>query len=349
MITRPENDANDNADGDGNVDVSPLMDSFGRVHKNLRISVTDRCNIRCFYCMPETVRFLPHKEILTFEEIARIVRIVAGAGVDRVRVTGGEPLVRSQIHKLIAQIRAVDGIEDIAITTNAILLEDHAQRLMDAGLDRLNISLDTLDPQRFEQIARRKGLDKVLRGIQRAQEVGFKDIRINTVALAGITETEIVPLANFAREKNLTLRFIEFMPLDGDQAWQSEQVINGQSIRQVISSNVCELRAYEGVIRNQPSVDYHYVDGRGSVGFINSVSSPFCSACDRLRITADGRLRNCLFGTEEWNLISQLRGGCSDNDLLESIRLGISKKKAGHGTDDVQFQRPQRAMYQIGG
>ena len=337
MIARNENE------------VAPLVDSFGRVHKNLRISVTDRCNIRCFYCMPETVKFLPHKQILSFEEIERIVRVAASTGVDRVRITGGEPLVRSELYKLIAMIRNVEGIQDIAITTNAILLEEHAQSLRDAGLDRLNISLDTLDPKVFEQIARRKGLEKVLRGIDRAKEVGFEDIRLNTVALAGITETEIVPLATFARNNDLTLRFIEFMPLDGDEAWDSDQVINGEMIREIIASNVCTLTPQTQTIRSQPAVDFSYTDGQGSVGFINSVTSPFCGACDRLRITADGRLRNCLFGTEEWDLISQMRKGCSDESLLESIRLGIAKKKAGHGTDDIQFQRPQRAMYQIGG
>ena len=331
------------------IDVAPLVDSFGRVHKNLRISVTDRCNIRCFYCMPETVEFLPHKDVLSFEEIARVVRVVAAAGVDRVRITGGEPLVRSQLHKLVTMIRDVDGIKDIAITTNAILLEDHAERLKDAGLDRLNISLDTIDPKLFEKIARRKGLEKVLRGIAKAQEVGFKDIRLNTVALAGITETEIVPLASFARQHDLTLRFIEFMPLDGDQAWQTEQVISGESIRAVIAQEVCELLPTKETVRSQPAADYRYADGLGSVGFINSVSSPFCGACDRLRITADGRLRNCLFGTEEWNLIDTLRSGANDQKVLEIIRSGILKKKAGHGTDDIEFKRPQRAMYQIGG
>lgn len=331
------------------INTDPLIDSFGRVHKNLRISVTDRCNIRCFYCMPETVEFLPHKDILSFEEIARVVRVVAAAGVDRVRITGGEPLVRSQLHKLVEMIRKVDGIKDIAITTNAILLAEQAAPLRDAGLDRLNISLDTLDPKLFEKIARRKGLEKVLSGIARAKEVGFSDIRLNAVALAGITETEIVPLASFARQHDLTLRFIEFMPLDGDQAWQTDQVISGESIRQVIAREVCELLPTEEKIRSQPAVDFRYVDGRGSVGFINSVSSPFCGACDRLRITADGRLRNCLFGTEEWNLIDVLRSGANDQSVLEVIRAGILKKKAGHGTDDVEFKRPQRAMYQIGG
>jgi cyclic pyranopterin phosphate synthase len=299
--------------------------------------------------MPETVQFLPHADILSFEEIARVVGIVAAAGVDRVRITGGEPLVRSQLHKLVRMIRAVDGINDIAITTNAILLEDQAQQLKDAGLDRLNISLDTLDPQQFEKIARRKGLEKVLRGIAKAKEVGFQDIRLNTVALSGITESEIVPLASFARQQNLTLRFIEFMPLDGDQAWDSGKVINGESIRAVIAKQVCGLLPTEETQRSQPAVDFRYADGRGSVGFINSVSSPFCGACDRLRITADGRLRNCLFGTQEWNLIDALRSGGDDQKVIELIRAGIWNKKAGHGTDDVQFKRPQRAMYQIGG
>jgi cyclic pyranopterin phosphate synthase len=299
--------------------------------------------------MPESVTFLPHRQILTFEEIERVVRIVAVTGVSRVRITGGEPLVRSELHKLVSLIRRIDGIEDIAMTTNAILLEDQAQRLKDSGLNRINVSLDTLNPQRFEQIARRKGLEKVLRGIEMAQRVGFEDIRINTVALAGITETEIVPLAQFARSNNLTLRFIEFMPLDGDQSWQDDQVITGDSIRDIIRSHVCSLTAIESAVQSQPAIDYQYDDGRGRVGFINSVSSPFCSACDRLRITADGRMRNCLFGTEEWNLIPPLRNGGTDGDILDLIRLGIQRKKAGHGTDDVQFQRPQRAMYQIGG
>ena len=328
---------------------APLTDSFGRVHRNLRISVTDRCNIRCFYCMPEKVTFLPHKKILTFEEIVRIVRVVAATGVNRVRITGGEPLVRSEIHKLVEMIRSIDGIEDIAITTNAILLEDHAQRLKDAGLDRLNVSLDTLDPKRFEQISRRKGLEKVLRGIAKAQEVGFTGIRLNTVALSGITETEVMPLATFARDNDLTLRFIEFMPLDADEAWQGDQVLSGESIRQILAEKVCPITPIAQANRSQPAVDFAYSDGNGKVGFINSVSAPFCSACDRLRITADGQMRNCLFGTEEWNLIERLRDGSTDQQLLELIRLGISKKKAGHGTDDVQFQRPSRAMYQIGG
>lgn len=331
------------------IDNSPLVDTFGRVHKNLRISVTDRCNIRCFYCMPETVKFLPHQKILTFEEIERIVRIVAATGVDRVRITGGEPLVRSELHKLVAMIRNIDGINDIAMTTNAILLEDQAKRLKEAGLDRLNISLDTLDPQRFQQIARRKGLDKVLRGIDRAKREGFREIRLNAVALAGITETEIVPLAEFARDNQLTLRFIEFMPLDGDQSWQNDQVISGESIREIVSAKVCPLTQSDQTARSQPAIDYQYTDQRGSIGFINSVSSPFCGACDRLRITADGGIRNCLFGTQEWNLIEPMRNGGSDNDVLDLIRLAIHKKKAGHGTDDVQFQRPRKAMYQIGG
>lgn len=327
----------------------PIIDSFGRVHTNLRVGVTDRCNIRCFYCMPEVVKFLPQKDVLTFEEIERLVRILASQGINRIRITGGEPLVRAEIWKLVEMIRGIDGIQEIAMTTNGLLLASQAQQLKDAGLDRINISLDTVNPVVFEKITRRQGLEKVLEGIATAQEVGFDRIRINAVSIAGISETEVIPLARFARDHNLELRFIEFMPLDGDEGWQSQQVITGADVRAIIERELGSLTASGRINPSQPAADFRYVDGRGSVGFINSVSEPFCKACDRMRITAEGKLRNCLFSSVEWDLRSSLRSGADDQQILNLVRDCVDAKKRGHGTDNGEFVRPEKSMYQIGG
>ena len=299
--------------------------------------------------MPEVVKFLPRKELLSFEEIDRAVGIVAALGVDRIRITGGEPLVRSEIWKLIELIRRRKEIKDIALTTNGILLSDQATQLRDAGLDRLNVSLDTIDPSVFERITRRKGLDKVLGGIEAAQKAGFQNIRINAVAISGISETEIVPLAQFAREKGLELRFIEFMPLDGDQSWETQQVLSGDDVRKIIADNVCTVAPAQRENPSQPAVDFDYSDGRGRVGFINSVTDAFCSSCNRMRITAEGKLRNCLFSSSEWDIASLLRNNADDSEIEAAIRTCVSAKKAGHGTDDGRFLRPEKAMYQIGG
>lgn len=328
---------------------TPITDSFGRIHNNLRISVTDRCNIRCFYCMPESVEFLPRKDLLTFEEIDRIVGVLSEFGVDRIRITGGEPLVRKEIWNLIGLIRSRKSIQDIALTTNALLLAEQAQKLRDAGLDRLNISLDTIDPAVFEKITRRKGLDKVLAGIEAAQAAGFKNIRINAVSITGISESEIVPLAQFARDKNLELRFIEFMPLDGDESWQTDQVLSGANVRDLIAKDICALTPSVRTNESQPAIDFDYADGQGRVGFINSVTEPFCGACNRMRITAEGKFRNCLFSSVEWDIAKLMRGGATDSEIVATIRESVSAKKAGHGTDDGRFLRPAKAMYQIGG
>ena len=327
----------------------PVVDSLGRVHKSFRISVTDRCNIRCFYCMPETVQFLPRHEILTFEEITRVAKIGASVGVSRIRLTGGEPLVRGQLWKLVQMLKAIDGIEDVALTTNGILLAAQAEKLRSHGLDRVNISLDTLDPETFERITRRKGLDKVLAGIDAAIEAGFEQVRINAVSMAGITDSEIIPLAQFARRKQLELRFIEFMPLDGDEAWQREQVLSGEAIRQAIGQNVGLLEPVPRPHAAQPATDYEYADGSGRVGFINSVSEPFCGSCARIRMTAEGQFRNCLFSTREWDLRTLLRTGASDDQILATMRDSVAAKAAAHGIDSKEFQRPAKAMYQIGG
>lgn len=328
----------------------PLVDGFGRVHTDLRISVTDRCNIRCFYCMPaENVRFRPRHELLTFEEIARFVRVVAERGVNKLRLTGGEPLVRHELHRLVAQLAAIPGIREIALTTNGILLEEQAQALRDAGLKRLNVSLDTLSPEKFVQIARREGFERVLAGLFAAQRVGFERIKVNAVAIRGLTEEEVVPLARFGREHGFEVRFIEVMPLDADDTWKSEQVLRGEEIRAILEREIAPLEPLPVENPSQPATDFRFVDGVGSVGFINPVSQPFCQSCNRLRITAEGQIRNCLFSTEEWDAKALLRGGASDDELAELVRDAVGAKRWAHGINTNEFVKPERAMYQIGG
>ncbi len=328
----------------------PLIDQFGRVHTSLRISVTDRCNIRCFYCMPnENVQFRPRQEILTFEEIVRFARVVAGLGVNKLRLTGGEPLVRSDLVKLVSALNEVPGIQEIALTTNGILLEEFAEPLKAAGLTRLNISLDTLSEQTFRRIARRDGLDRVLAGIEAAKRAGFKQIRLNAVAMKGVTESELVPLTQYALDRGMQMRFIEFMPLDAEQNWQAELVLSGEEIRRALEEALAPLEPDERTDPSQPASDYHFTDGRGSVGFINPVSQPFCDQCNRLRLTAEGQIRNCLFSTVEWDARALLRNGASDEQIADLVRDCVQAKKPGHGIDEPGFLRPERAMYQIGG
>ncbi|MCA9207365.1 MAG: GTP 3',8-cyclase MoaA [Planctomycetales bacterium] len=328
----------------------PLTDSFGRVHTNLRISVTDRCNIRCFYCMPnENVVFRPRAEILSFEEIARLVRVLAPLGVNKLRLTGGEPLVRAGLPNLISMLRDVSGIHDIAMTTNGLLLAEHAEALRAAGLDRLNVSLDGLREETFQRIARREGLHRVLEGIEAAQRAGFQRIRLNAVAIRGITEDEIVPLGRFARERHMELRFIEFMPLDAENQWQTEQVLTGETIRETLEREFGPLLPADRPDPSQPAVDFQFADGGGRIGFINPVTQPFCHDCNRLRVTADGKVRNCLFSTVEWDARQLLRDGASDQEIESLVRDCIRQKKPGHGIDSPEFIKPERAMYQIGG
>ena len=328
----------------------PITDSYGRVHSNLRISVTDRCNIRCFYCMPhENIRFKARRELLTFEEIERFVRVVAQMGVNKLRITGGEPLVRAELPKLVSALSAIPGIEDLAMTTNGILLDRYAQALKEAGLDRVNISLDGLSEETFRRISRRDGLDRVLTGIEAAKRQGFKQIRLNAVAIREVNEHEIVPLARFAREQDLELRFIEFMPLDAEQNWQDEQVLSGDEIRSRLEDVFGPLAPADRPDTSQPAMDFQFADGLGRIGLIDSVSEPFCDFCNRLRITAEGQLRNCLFSTVEWDARAVMRRGGGDDELAQLTRDCVAAKKAGHGTDTYQFTRPERAMYQIGG
>ena len=321
-----------------------LVDGFGRVHTDLRISVTDRCNLRCTYCMPLEVEFKPREQLLTYEEIARVAFVMSGLGIRTIRLTGGEPLVRSGIEGLVRQLVAIPEIESVALTTNGLLLAEQAESLFRAGLARLNVSLDSLREDRFVQIARGKGLDRVLAGLTAAKAAGFPSIRINAVS-----EDEIVPLALFCRREGFHLRFIEFMPLDADGAWSSEQVLAGYAVRELLERQIGPLVPAVRSDTGQPAVDYCWADGSGSVGFIDPVTAPFCGQCDRLRLTADGQVRNCLFSTTEWDARQLLRSGGSDEMLVDLVQECVRGKRAAHGIGEPDFIRPDRAMYQIGG
>ena len=326
----------------------PLVDAFGRVHTDLRVSVTDRCNLRCTYCMPAEAVFQPREALLSYEEIARVAAVAARLGVRSIRLTGGEPLLRRDLAGLVRLLGAVSGIDEVALTTNGLLLEEQADDLAAAGLGRLNVSLDSLREDVFERIARRRGLDRVLAGLAAAKRAGFADIRINAVSIRGLTEDEIVPLARFCRREGFQLRFIEFMPLDAEATWDRTRVLSGADVRAVLERAIGPLVAEAVADPGQPAIDYRWVDG-GRVGFINPVTRPFCDRCDRLRLTADGQFRNCLFSTTEWDVRATLRGGGSDAEIAELLRGCVAAKKAAHGIDTPDFARPARAMYQIGG
>jgi cyclic pyranopterin phosphate synthase len=329
---------------------TPLIDTFGRVHNNLRISVTDRCNIRCFYCMPaDNVQFMNRRLLLTFEEIERFVRIVVPLGVDKVRLTGGEPLVRSDLHVLVRMLSQVEGIIDIGLTTNGILLEDQAQALYDAGLRRINVSLDALDPVKFQEITRREGYERVVAGIRKAQEVGFDPVKVNAVSVRGVTESEIVPFGHFTRETGVELRFIEYMPLDADNAWERDKVLFAKEIIDVLSHEIMPLVPCADQDPHAPATEFVFADGVGRVGFIASVSQPFCESCNRFRLTADGKLRNCLFSLEETDIRELLRGGAGDEEITRALRASIAAKWEGHEINTARFVQPERPMYLIGG
>jgi cyclic pyranopterin phosphate synthase len=274
---------------------------------------------------------------------------LAPLGIRKIRLTGGEPLVRHDLHRLVRLLAANDDVEDLALTTNGILLAEQAAELRSAGLRRVNISLDALREETFQRIARRPGLDRVLTGIAAAQDAGFEQIRLNAVAIRGITEDEILPLVAFARERDLELRFIEFMPLDAEHHWTDDEVLTGREILRRVEAEFGPLVPAERADPSQPAVDYCFADGRGGLGFINSVSEPFCEGCNRLRLTAEGQVRNCLFSTAEWDARAVLRGGGSDDQLRDLVRECVAAKARAHGIGSADFHRPERAMYQIGG
>ncbi|MFO0821886.1 MAG: GTP 3',8-cyclase MoaA [Gemmataceae bacterium] len=327
---------------------SALVDSFGRRHNNLRVSVTDRCNLRCTYCMPEDVTFLERSELLTFEEIAEFVRVAASLGVNKIRLTGGEPLMRKDLHKLARLLVPIPGITDIGLTTNGLLLAEQAEELHAAGLRRLNVSLDTLDPGRFRELSRRDGLDRVLAGLEAAKRAGFSPIKVNAVAIRGFAELDVVPLARYCRENGFEMRFIEYMPI-GAEVWERDKVFFAAEILDLIGREIGTLIPIKSD-PTAPAVDYEYTDGSGRVGVIASVSRPFCQQCNRIRLTADGKIRNCLFALDEADAKTLLRSGNPfDAPLADMIRNSVWQKWEGHEFNTAKFVKPDRTMHAIGG
>jgi GTP 3',8-cyclase len=348
----------------------PLLDTFGRVHSNLRISVTDRCNLRCVYCMPEEVTFMDKHELLTFEELVRFVEIVAPLGIDKIRLTGGEPLLRRNLPRLVQMICRIPGIRDVGLTTNGILLANspppsppsqggqytpplakggsYAQQLFTAGMRRINVSLDTLDPCRFRRLTRRDGVEKVVDGILAAKRAGFDPIKINAVSIRGSTERDVIPLAKFARKHGLEMRFIEYMPIGAD-AWERDKVYFAHEILDQIEQEIGPLIPAKDYDPKAPAMEFEYLDGGGRVGIIASISRPFCMSCNRVRLTAEGKLRNCLFALDEVDLKPLLRSNAPPEVIAAAVRKNVMEKREGHEINKARFVKPQRTMHTIGG
>ncbi|HVC13733.1 MAG TPA: GTP 3',8-cyclase MoaA [Acidimicrobiales bacterium] len=326
----------------------PLVDRFGRVHDDLRLSVTDRCNLRCVYCMPaEGMTFLPRAEILSFEEILRVARIARDLGVRSIRLTGGEPLVRRGIADLVGRIASL-GFDDLALTTNGILLAPMAERLAEAGLRRVNVSCDSLRPERFAEIRRRGELDVVLESMTAAEAAGLGPLKVNVVLLKGRNDDEILDFAEFARATGRVVRFIEYMPLDAEGAWDRAQLVPGRDVLERIGAR-WPLEAVRREGDPAPADRYRFADGEGEIGVISSVTEPFCGTCNRLRLTADGAIRNCLFSDAERPVRDLLRSGGTDEDVAMLLRRAVWAKLPGHGINEPGFLRPRRSMSMIGG
>src|SRR3954469_12481264 len=326
-----------------------LADGHGRQIEDLRVSVTDRCNFRCQYCMPAAgLPWLDRSAVLRFEEIERLVRLFASMGVTDVRLTGGEPLVRRDFPKLVAMLAGADGIDDLSLTTNGYLLERDAAALVAAGIDRVNVSIDSLQRDRFFQITRRDSLGQVLRGLDElARHPEVHPIKVNAVAMRDFTEEEAIPFAEFARSTAFQVRFIEFMPLDADQNWTPDSFLTGEELRQIINATY----PIEELPR-EPSATarvFRFADGKGEIGFINPVSEPFCSDCSRVRLTAEGKLRTCLFSLHETDLREPLRSGASDREIETQIREAVWRKERKPPVGEKGFRQPARSMSAIGG
>ncbi len=327
-----------------------LIDRFDRPIENLRISVTDRCDLRCFYCIPdEDIEWLPRGEILTLEEIARVARVAVREGIRRIRLTGGEPLMRKGLEVLIEKLHAILGLEDVALTTNATTLARKAEALYAAGLHRINISLDTLREETFFRLTKRKRLAEVLAGIDAAEAAGMNPIRINTVLIRGINDDEVLDLVALARERGFEWRFIEFMPLEAGQVWGEDRMIPGSEVRERIEA-VYAIEPDPTIDPSQPSRDWVFADGApGKVGFIDSVTEPFCGKCNRIRLTADGKIRTCLFSLDEIDLIGALRSGATDDEIAAILHVAVARKEKKHHITDGLFVKPERSMSRIGG
>jgi len=346
-----------------------LIDSHGRVLRDLRVSITDRCNFRCLYCLPETEaaqnfyrghwahlpnpapivqQWVPRANLLSFEEIERLVRVAVGLGIEKIRVTGGEPLLRHGAEELVGRIASVQGVRDLAMTSNGFLFAQKARALREGGLQRLSFSLDSLDPANFRKITGRDGLGEVLESISLAQALGFHPVKVNAVIIRDLNDQEIPALAEFARERNLSLRYIEFMPLDSARAWQKEMVVTGREILERLRSKF-ELQP---VTPDNPSATakrWAFPDRRGELGIIAPVSEPFCGNCNRIRLTADGKIRTCLFSVTEHDLRPLLRGGASDAQIGAWLQQVVLKKEARHHIGEPDFVPPPRSMSCIGG
>jgi GTP 3',8-cyclase len=327
----------------------PLVDGHGRRIGDVRVSVTDRCNFRCQYCMPaEGLPWLERDDVLTFEEITRLVTLLADMGVHDVRLTGGEPLVRRDFPRLVEMLASVPGVDDLSVTTNGYLLERDAEALVRAGVNRFNVSIDSLQRDRFFEMTRRDALPRVLRGLEvLAQFPEAHPIKVNAVAMRGFTEEEAIPFAEFAREHPYEVRFIEFMPLDADHTWTPDSVLSGEEIRAAINA----VHPLEPAPREPHATArvYRFADGRGQIGFINPVSDPFCGDCNRIRITADGRLRTCLFSLNETDLRTPMRAGAGDDEVEAIIRGAVWRKELKHRVNEPGFVQPARSMSAIGG
>jgi cyclic pyranopterin phosphate synthase len=327
-----------------------LEDAHGRLISDLRVSVTDRCNFRCRYCMPaEGMPWIPREEILSFEEIERLVRVLVGLGVRSVRLTGGEPLVRREFPALVGKLRANAGIEDLSLTTNGYLLDAQAADLVAAGIDRVNVSIDSLARGRFFEITRRDALDRVMAGLDAiAAFPEVRPVKVNAVPMPGFGHEDVLRFCDLARDRGFQVRFIEFMPLDGDRAWRAEEVLTGAAVRAMVEDAGLPLVERPREPHSTARV-YGFADGSGEIGFVNPVSEPFCADCNRLRLTADGKLRTCLFSLHETDLRDPLRAGAGDAELGEIIRAAVWRKELKHRIDEPGFRPPARTMSAIGG
>lgn len=350
----------------------PLADSFGRTMRDLRVSLTDRCNFRCLYCLPETEEaanfyrskfdpernprpqpfrlpeWKPRSEILSFEEIERVVRLTAGLGIQKIRLTGGEPLLRQGLEQLVSKLARVPGIQDLAMTTNGFLFARKAAALKAAGLQRVSFSMDSLDPDNFKKMTGRSGLSEVLRSIAAAQELGLHPVKVNAVIIRGLNDHELEALADFARARELSFRFIEFMPLDSSRSWLKEMVVPGREMLERLRQRF-DLRPVSPVNPAETARRWTFPDGRGEIGMIAPVTEPFCGHCNRLRLTADGKIRTCLFSLHEHDLKSLLRNGASDDRIAEELRTIVWQKEDGHRIGQPDFVQPARSMSCIGG
>jgi GTP 3',8-cyclase len=329
--------------------VRPLVDGHGRAIGDVRISVTDRCNFRCQYCMPaEGLPWLDRSALLTYEEIERLVLLLASMGVHDVRLTGGEPLVRKELWRLVERLAAIEDVHDLSLTTNGYLLTRQVDDLVAAGLRRINVSLDSLAPDRFFQLTRRDSLAQVLEGLEAAQRhPELRPIKVNVVALRDFTEAEVLRFAEFARQNPYEVRFIEFMPLDADRAWTRDKVLPNAEIRDMIDAEY-PLEPL-GRERHGTARRYRFADGRGEIGFISPVTQPFCGDCNRIRLTAEGQMRTCLFSMTETDLREPLRAGATDAELEEVVRDAVWRKELKHHVNDPGFVQPPRTMSRIGG